>query len=100
MATRPCAWCGAPLRRKPGESSGHWAERRFCGRSCFFAWRKGRSPSDTVGPIHAVDTSPRQRGRWTPEAIGTLAAQVVRTDADEAAFARAWAAWRTKGERA
>ena len=97
MAVRPCAWCGKQLRRKADESAGHWAERRFCGRPCFFAWRKGHSPSDTVGPIHAVDTTPRQCGRWTPEALGALAAQVIHTEADEQAFARAWAVWRTKG---
>ena len=98
MPKRRCAWCGAVLHRKPGESPSHWDTRLFCGRSCWTDWRTGRSRSDTVGLTYAVDPRTRQRGQWTPEALGALAAQTLHTEADEQAFARAWATWRTKGE--
>lgn len=86
-----CAWCATPLRRKPKESQGHYEERRFCDRTCYGAWERGKSPATSVALPHGA-------GYWTPEALGALTALVCRTPDDEAAFARRYAAWRTQHE--
>lgn len=53
---KSCAYCGAEMQRRTGESNTHWEKRRYCSIACrnrgyvkhgVRAWKSGRCDCDT-----------------------------------------------------
>lgn len=73
---RTCAWCQQTLTQKRGESSGCWAQRRFCGRPCYHAWQRGKPNTATVEG-QPIRVKPR-KAAVTPFQLGAMLARVDR----------------------
>ena len=83
-----CAWDGVPLVQKAHESWPTFQKRLFCNRACFYAWRRAHHTRRAV--LGTPQRIRRKASTLTPFALGALAAQTVKTIADQHEFWRGY----------